>query len=97
MTAEEFAPHYLAQPEPERADFERAFRAWRDYYAACDAYDADVCTGKEGRDGVMPGNAWEYQQVAAHARLRYQDVRRACAGIDPDVVSRAKEVARQRR
>mgnify|MGYP005609539225 FL=1 len=95
MTAEEFAPHYLAQPEPERDGFECAFRAWRDYYAACDAYDRGVCTGK-GRDGAMPRTAWEYQQVATHARLRYQDVRRACAGIDPDVVERAKEVARRR-
>ncbi len=72
---------YRMEYTPPHPDLERAVKAWRAYYDACEDYDRLVCTAKRGNTAIA---ATQEQQrlINAHALERREIVKRETAGLE---------------
>jgi hypothetical protein len=67
----------------------------RTYHEETEAYDRSVCTGPEGRDGIMPANSREQALISANARRVFEVLAAECG--DPQALRRAIAQYRPRR
>lgn len=92
--ADAFRREYLCDfaEDPHLQD---AVALWRDYYAACEAFDRRVCAGPMGRDGILPATSAEYGAINRHAQEQVAAMYRRAeeAGIGADVMRRAQAIA----
>ena len=98
MSPDAFRAAYCGAFEPDPL-LPQAVALWRNYYAACEAYDRTVCTGPMGRDGILPATPHELALIGRHAIARRSVAMQAAAeaGIPEDVMRRAREIALRER
>jgi len=80
--------------KPPHPDLERAVKAWRAYYDACEDYDRLVCSARRGKTAIA---ATQEQQrlINAHALERREIVKRDASGLELNAKERrlAQDIA----
>src|SRR3990172_12696798 len=72
--------------------FNRACELWEEYYKKTEDFDRSVCTGSEGKDGVLPANSEERSAIEKNALglLSLARWKAQVEGIPPATLERAR-------